>query len=63
MLLKANNSYDAKAFTSLPDLRTISQQGTLTPDHIIHTKRLPAIVDDLAKSEEAISAYKDDYVK
>ncbi len=31
MVLKANNSADAKHFASLPDLNTIARQGTLTP--------------------------------
>eukprot|EP00285_Hemiselmis_virescens_P009834 CAMPEP_0173392986 /NCGR_PEP_ID=MMETSP1356-20130122/21847_1 /TAXON_ID=77927 ORGANISM="Hemiselmis virescens, Strain PCC157" /NCGR_SAMPLE_ID=MMETSP1356 /ASSEMBLY_ACC=CAM_ASM_000847 /LENGTH=663 /DNA_ID=CAMNT_0014350933 /DNA_START=9 /DNA_END=1996 /DNA_ORIENTATION=- len=64
MLMKANNSADAKGFASLPDLKTVSQQGTLTPDHIIHTKRIPAIVDDLASTTKAdIDSFKTEYVK
>lgn len=66
MLLRANNSADAKGFCSLPDLSTIATQGTLTPDHIIHTKRIPAIVSNAAAGGSAsadVGSFKDEYVK
>jgi rhamnose utilization protein RhaD (predicted bifunctional aldolase and dehydrogenase)/NAD(P)-dependent dehydrogenase (short-subunit alcohol dehydrogenase family) len=45
------------AFTSRPDLGTVSQQGPATPDHIIRTKRLPMVGRDVAAYAEAYRAY------
>jgi len=64
MVMKANNSYDAQAFASLPDLKVVANKGTLTPDHIIHTKRVPAIVDNCAAGGSQatdIAEYKKEY--
>ena len=41
-------------FVSRSDLENVSQQGPLTPDHVIRTKRLPMLSD-------AIDAYIEDY--
>ena len=41
------------------NLNAIVQQGPLTPDHVIRTKRLPALIND--KIETSIKAYVDDY--
>jgi len=55
MVMKSNNSYEAEMYSNLPDLEKVSQVGTLTPDHIIQTKRTPAIVNDIAPGCGAIS--------
>ncbi len=39
-----NNSNEAISF-SKQNIKHISQQGPLTPDHVIRTKRLPVIID------------------
>lgn len=54
MVMRANNSWEAEAYSNLPDLAKISQLGTLTPDHIIQTKRTPAIVSDVAAGSTCI---------
>ena len=65
MVMKSNNSYEAEVYASRPDLDKVSQVGTLTPDHIIQTKRTPAIVRDVARGSEVISKdvgkFVDDY--
>jgi len=54
----------ARAFSSLPGLESIAGRGPLTPDHIIHTKRvpviLPATLDDAA-IEGAIEGFEREY--
>ena len=50
---------DAKslAFSQREDIATLSQQGPATPDHVIRTKRLPMLGQDLAAYTEAYKAY------
>lgn len=62
MLAMQDNSPEACGFASLPDIETIATQGPLTPDHVIHTKRIPLIVeekpeDDVLHFVEAHEAY------
>jgi rhamnose utilization protein RhaD (predicted bifunctional aldolase and dehydrogenase)/NAD(P)-dependent dehydrogenase (short-subunit alcohol dehydrogenase family) len=54
MLLAATTSAKTLAFARHPEVGRISQQGTATPDHVIRTKRLPMIGDD-------VDAYVHDY--
>ena len=54
MVMKSNNSYEAEVYSKLPNLEEVSQKGTLTPDHIIQTKRTPAIVKDIEAGSAAI---------
>ncbi|EKX39060.1 hypothetical protein GUITHDRAFT_143855 [Guillardia theta CCMP2712] len=62
MVVKANNGYAAKTFASLPDLSKVSQVGTLTPDHIIQTKRVPAIIHDYQTgAEQDVKSYVSEY--
>ncbi len=51
-----NDSNEAIDF-SQQDIENIAQRGPLTPDHVIRTKRIPAILGDTFKAELA------DYVK
>ncbi len=36
---------DAQGFSSLADVADIATRGPITPDHVIRTKRIPAIID------------------
>ncbi|CAA0091257.1 putative NAD-dependent oxidoreductase [Halioglobus japonicus] len=36
---------DAQGFASLPKVADIATRGPITPDHVIRTKRIPAIID------------------
>lgn len=44
-------------FANHPDLTSISQRGPATPDHIIRTKRLPLLGEDVAAYSEAYQQY------
>lgn len=56
MILRLDDGELAQTFTAQNDLERIAGQGCATPDHVIRTKRLPLIGDDL-------SAYSDSYVE
>ena len=45
------------AFCRRPDLRTVSQQGPATPDHVIRTKRVPMIGRDVEAYAKQYTAY------
>ncbi len=45
------------SFLQRPDLATLSQQGPITPDHVIRTKRLPAIGRDIEAYTHAYRGY------
>jgi rhamnose utilization protein RhaD (predicted bifunctional aldolase and dehydrogenase)/NAD(P)-dependent dehydrogenase (short-subunit alcohol dehydrogenase family) len=47
----------ARAFARSPNVRSISQRGPATPDHILRTKRLPMIGRDVAQYALAYREY------
>jgi rhamnose utilization protein RhaD (predicted bifunctional aldolase and dehydrogenase)/NAD(P)-dependent dehydrogenase (short-subunit alcohol dehydrogenase family) len=50
MLARLDASDAALAYAALPNVSAISGRGPLTPDHVIHTKRTPLLLDaDFAK--------------
>ena len=55
-----NDSNEAIHFSE-QDIDNISQQGPLTPDHVIRTKRIPAILSDDFKSD--LNNYVQNYKK
>ncbi|HEX20692.1 MAG TPA: bifunctional aldolase/short-chain dehydrogenase [Acidiferrobacteraceae bacterium] len=50
-------------FTRHPDIKTISQQGPATPDHVIRTKRLPMLGRDVAAYAGQYQHYFDEHEK
>ncbi|TAK71766.1 MAG: bifunctional aldolase/short-chain dehydrogenase [Betaproteobacteria bacterium] len=50
---------DTLAFAQRPDLAQLSQQGPVTPDHIIRTKRVPMLGDDVDAYARGYKAYFD----
>jgi len=54
MLLALHDDERSRAFARRADIGRIAGQGPATPDHVIRTKRIPLIGDD-------ITAYTDDY--
>ncbi|MCB1689684.1 MAG: bifunctional aldolase/short-chain dehydrogenase [Halioglobus sp.] len=44
-LAMLDKSPDAQGFASLPNVADIATRGPITPDHVIRTKRIPAIID------------------
>ncbi len=61
MIAQLDNSPEACGYASRADIGTLSQQGPLTPDHVIRTKRLPLLIQNDIKTElnSYQSAYKD----
>ena len=47
MILATHPDAQAVAFARREDVRTLSQQGPITPDHIIRTKRVPMLGTDV----------------
>ena len=46
LLVRWDQSAEAVAYASLPDIAAVAVRGPLTPDHSIHTKVFAAIYDD-----------------
>jgi rhamnose utilization protein RhaD (predicted bifunctional aldolase and dehydrogenase)/NAD(P)-dependent dehydrogenase (short-subunit alcohol dehydrogenase family) len=46
-----------RAFARRPDVATLAQQGPMTPDHVIRTKRVPMIGRDVRRYADAYRAY------
>ncbi len=57
VILKGDRQPKTLAFTQRPDLETVSQQGPATPDHVIRTKRLPLVGQDVATYTQAYADY------
>jgi rhamnose utilization protein RhaD (predicted bifunctional aldolase and dehydrogenase)/NAD(P)-dependent dehydrogenase (short-subunit alcohol dehydrogenase family) len=59
-LILATHADDAaRAFAQRPDLPALSQQGPVTPDHIIRTKRVPMLGTDVDAYARDYKAYYD----
>lgn len=54
MIVTTSCDAQSLSFVRRPNLKTVSQQGPATPDHVLRTKRLPLVGQDL-------DAYKVDY--
>ncbi|MBF0169824.1 MAG: bifunctional aldolase/short-chain dehydrogenase [Nitrospinae bacterium] len=59
MILSLNDGDKQRAFVNRPDLSAVALSGPATPDHVIRTKRLPMIGDDVAGYAAAYKAYFD----
>ena len=61
MILSSNRSDAVMAFCGRDDLADISQRGPATPDHVIRTKQLPLVGEDVAAYVDAYRLYFDHY--
>ena len=59
VIAKMNNSEKAVHFSNMESLEKIANQGPLTPDHVIRTKRLPWLMG--SNVEESLSLYCEQY--
>ncbi len=59
MVVRSSTDDAAMAFVDHPDLATITQRGTATPDHVIRTKAWPLLGRDI----DAFVRRYDDYVE
>jgi len=60
MIAKLNTDRCASGFAQLPNATQLALCGPLTPDHVIRTKRVPAVLDD--DPEEGIRRFVADYL-
>jgi rhamnose utilization protein RhaD (predicted bifunctional aldolase and dehydrogenase)/NAD(P)-dependent dehydrogenase (short-subunit alcohol dehydrogenase family) len=60
LILRTRTTAQTLAFARHPQVRRISQQGPATPDHVIRTKRVPMLGDDV---EGFVAAYRDYFVR
>ncbi len=61
-LITATHADDESlAFAQREDVGTLSQQGPVTPDHIIYTKRIPMFGTDVDAYASAYKAYFDEH--
>ncbi|BAJ03449.1 bifunctional aldolase/short-chain dehydrogenase [Shewanella violacea] len=56
-----NSSKGSCHIASHPELKSIANRGPLTPDHVIRTKRVPAILSDNIEAE--LCGYAQDYIE
>jgi rhamnose utilization protein RhaD (predicted bifunctional aldolase and dehydrogenase)/NAD(P)-dependent dehydrogenase (short-subunit alcohol dehydrogenase family) len=57
VILATDRTPKTLAYARRSDIGTISQQGPLTPDHVIRTKRIPMLGRDVAAYAAAYNAY------
>ncbi len=57
MLLSSHHEEKVRAFSQRNDLERITQSGPATPDHVIRTKRIPLLGQDIAAYSRAYTAY------
>ena len=55
VIAKINNNKKAIHFSNMTNLETIANQGPLTPDHVIRTKRVPLVIG--VNIEESLGEY------
>src|SRR5471030_33317 len=60
MIMATHADEQTLAFAQRADLGTLSQQGPVTPDHIIRTKRLPMLGTDVDTYARGYRAYFDE---
>ena len=63
VILRYDGSPRVRTFVDRPDLEQISQQGPVTPDHVLRTKRLPMVLrtTDPDGVRGAVDAYRSAY--
>ncbi|HEY3144303.1 MAG TPA: bifunctional aldolase/short-chain dehydrogenase [Acidimicrobiales bacterium] len=57
MVLRCCVDEACRSFAARPDVASISQVGTATPDHVLRTKRVPLLGRDVAAYRSAYEAY------
>ncbi|MBE0619283.1 MAG: bifunctional aldolase/short-chain dehydrogenase, partial [Burkholderiales bacterium] len=61
MIMATHADEEARAFAQRADLAALSQQGPVTPDHIIRTKRVPMLGTDVEAYAREYKAYFDEH--
>jgi rhamnose utilization protein RhaD (predicted bifunctional aldolase and dehydrogenase)/NAD(P)-dependent dehydrogenase (short-subunit alcohol dehydrogenase family) len=60
LLLRTRTTAQTLAFARHPEAKRISQQGPATPDHVIRTKRVPMLGEDV---EAFVAAYREYFAR
>lgn len=61
-----NGSAEAVSFSELPRMKGFAARGPLTPDHVIHTKRIPLLLEsgtDRQQISGAVDSFAKEYKK
>ena len=61
MILATHANAEALAFAQREDVHALSQQGPVTPDHIIRTKRVPMLGSDIEAYVREYGTYFDEH--
>jgi len=61
MIMATHADDETLAFAQRADVSTLSQQGPITPDHIIRTKRMPMLGTDVDAYARGYHAYFDEH--
>ncbi len=64
VVARLNNTPEALAYAGLPNIENLSCRGPLTPDHVIHTKRLPLVLSATASTAgmtAALATFESEY--
>ena len=59
MITRLSNDSESVGYSARDDVADIACRGPLTPDHTLHTKRIPVILDEEHSAE--LQAYAEDY--
>jgi rhamnose utilization protein RhaD (predicted bifunctional aldolase and dehydrogenase)/NAD(P)-dependent dehydrogenase (short-subunit alcohol dehydrogenase family) len=57
MVVSRHDDHAIRGFVSRPDLTSLAQRGPLTPDHVIRTKRVPLVGQDVGGYVELYHEY------
>jgi rhamnose utilization protein RhaD (predicted bifunctional aldolase and dehydrogenase)/NAD(P)-dependent dehydrogenase (short-subunit alcohol dehydrogenase family) len=57
MVLSRHDTPAVRGFVARPDLASVATQGPLTPDHVIRTKRIPLVGQDIAGYAQDYGSY------
>jgi rhamnose utilization protein RhaD (predicted bifunctional aldolase and dehydrogenase)/NAD(P)-dependent dehydrogenase (short-subunit alcohol dehydrogenase family) len=60
-LLISDCSPEARAYAAMPEVSAISGRGPLTPDHVIHTKRVPLVL--AGDVDASLTAFRQSYLE
>lgn len=65
VLVRYDGTPRVRAYVDRPDLEQVSQQGPVTPDHVLRTKRLPLVLHatDSEGVHDAVAGYRAAYVR
>ncbi len=61
VIVQTNTSAEALSYAQLENMAELATRGPLTPDHVIHTKRIPLIIKDGESATSVLDQYEAQY--